>query len=158
MTKRYYRCIVMCLSFAHIWTFCMEVCSTSRHCVTPFCCHRVTFTNTVHCNPIFLRPSPMFDAFVDIICHFWGVFHINLYPASLCDIPENSKSPCWFIKDLWGGPITFLLSFGYVLEWIKLFLSLSQSIWNLTFQCHTVTNGRELRKSPLGSRCLAVVG
>ena len=50
------------------------------------------------------------------------------YPASLCDIPENSKSPCWFIKDLGGGPIMFLLSFGYVLEWVKSFLVLSQSI------------------------------
>ena len=42
----------------------------------------------------------------------------------------------------------FLLSFGYVLEWVKSFLALSQSIWNLIFQCHTVTNGRNLRKSP----------
>ena len=49
-------------------------------------------------------------------------------PATLCDIPENSKSPCWFIKDLGGGPIMFLLSFGYVLEWVKSFLALSQSI------------------------------
>ena len=77
----------------------------------------------------------------------------NFYPVSPCGIPENSKSPCWFIKDLGGGPISFLLSFGHVLVWVKLFLS--QSIW--TFQCHTVTNGPDVRKSPPGQAGLLSV-
>ena len=40
--------------------------------------------------------------------------------------------------------------FGILLvcTWVgKIFFALSQSIWNLIFECHTVTNGPDLRKS-----------
>ena len=128
----------MCLSFAHIWTFCMEVCSTSRHCVTPFCCHRVTFTNTVHCNPIFLRPSPMFDAFVEKICHFWGVFinqfwssvtvwHTWKFKESLLVHKRSWRWPNIFFVTLWICTWVGKIVFSLISKHLKLDFSMSHS-------------------------------
>ena len=50
----------------------------------------------------------------------------------------------------WPNKFFFLLSFVG-----KIIFGLSQSIWNLIFQCHTVTNSPGLRKSPLGGTPVA---
>ena len=65
--------------------------------------------------------------------------HISLPKRPLCSptfANLHNKRFASPIFDKSGGPISFL--------------ALSQSIWNLIFQRHTVTNGRALSKSPPG--------